>query len=193
MLCLVAAIGQISANIDSKEYFCGKKLVRTLTELCSIYNNPTYARNRFRRQIVDECCRSPCTRRYLVLYYCSEAKSSVVSLLNRTKPENSSKQEKTGRSEASPSEERNSLTVGRTLGTNNVPFMLNPDPLAYRRRLTQGRRKCVCRKRRAKRIKKLRRMQSPRNMIHNPVPPAKLGHVEHSQRPFYVWKFSRVY
>nr|UXO98105.1 arthropod insulin-like growth factor 1 [Tenebrio molitor] len=153
MLCLVAAIGQISANIDSKEYFCGKKLVRTLTELCSIYNNPTYARNRFRRQIVDECCRSPCTRRYLVLYYCSEAKSSVVSLLNRTKPENSSKQEKTGRSEPSPSEERNSLT----------------------------------------RIKKLRRMQSPRNMIHNPVPPAKLGHVEHSQRPFYVWKFSRVY
>mgnify|MGYP005984439987 CR=1 FL=1 len=44
ILCLVMLFGQMQANIDSKEYFCGKKLVRTLTELCSIYNNPTFGK-----------------------------------------------------------------------------------------------------------------------------------------------------
>ncbi|XP_063908641.1 uncharacterized protein LOC135126541 isoform X2 [Zophobas morio] len=161
ILCLVMLFGQMQANIDSKEYFCGKKLVRTLTELCSIYNNPTFGRNRIRRQIVEECCRSQCSRRYLVQYYCQVAKSPIAKLLNGT-PENASK-------------------VAHEKDSNNAPSDHSaPSPAEERNSLN--------------RIKKMRRLQSARNMIHhNPVPPANIGHVEHSQKPFYVWRFSRMY
>ncbi|XP_015840917.1 uncharacterized protein LOC103315192 isoform X3 [Tribolium castaneum] len=137
--------GQIHANIDRKEFFCGKKLVKTLTELCAIYNYPTLPRRRFRRQIVDECCRSQCSRRYLVQYYCMEAHSSIAHLL-KAKPEPEKPPE---RPVEAPKE--------------------------------------------TPRINKSKRMQGQRNFIHNPVPPANIGHVERSQTPFYIWKFSRVY
>ncbi|EEZ99258.2 uncharacterized protein LOC103315192 isoform X2 [Tribolium castaneum] len=160
--------GQIHANIDRKEFFCGKKLVKTLTELCAIYNYPTLPRRRFRRQIVDECCRSQCSRRYLVQYYCMEAHSSIAHLL-KAKPEPEKPPER-------PVEAPKETPVGTT------PSHISPN---------HGH--CKCRKRRAKRINKSKRMQGQRNFIHNPVPPANIGHVERSQTPFYIWKFSRVY
>ncbi|XP_044259098.1 uncharacterized protein LOC123007739 isoform X2 [Tribolium madens] len=142
---ILILVDQIYSNIDRKEFFCGKKLVKTLTELCAIYNYPTLPRRRFRRQIVDECCRSQCSRRYLVQYYCMEAHSSIAHLL-KAKPE---------------------------------PEKLPEKPIEVPKEIP--------------RINKSKRMQGQRNFIHNPVPPANIGHVERSQTPFYIWKFSRVY
>ncbi|RZC33561.1 Insulin domain containing protein [Asbolus verrucosus] len=177
---LISLIAQIYSNIDSKEHFCGKKLVKTLTELCSIYNNPSFGRNRFRRQIVQECCRSQCSRRYLVQYYCLEANrytddkyswsfnfnefhfsSSILNLL-KTNPENSNKSgfdKDTKNYQADnirtvAAEEKNSLTVGISQSDGKKTLVLKPKTVhslsSSHNKTTRGKRNCKCRKRRAK-------------------------------------------
>nr|BBI47310.1 insulin-like peptide 3 [Gnatocerus cornutus] len=148
ILCLVSLFALTYANIDSKEFFCGKKLVRTLSELCSIYNNPTFARHRFRRQIVDECCRSQCSRRYLVQYYCQEANNSVAHLL-KAAPKNASEAPlRTKEPVPAPPKPRMPVGSPEDPETNNA--FLAIDLASTHERKFHRKRNCKCRKRRAK-------------------------------------------
>ncbi|KAL4083418.1 hypothetical protein QTP88_028734 [Uroleucon formosanum] len=68
------------SNFDSPDYwdspvqFCGSALTAHMAVICKgLYNDnaPTRLHKLMKRGIVDDCCKIPCTRRFVRHYYCA--------------------------------------------------------------------------------------------------------------------------
>ncbi|XP_026821780.1 bombyxin B-8-like [Rhopalosiphum maidis] len=60
------------AYMNMLSQYCGSRLSNELAILCSgKYNDAKGSPKRQKRGIVDECCRTPCSRNYMKINYCA--------------------------------------------------------------------------------------------------------------------------